>query len=87
VDPDREFLVYLGLNLAPDVCAEKLLPISFKSLAADPSRALRGGSGMGTSRYNAVQKFAYLVVIVDIVLVILSGLAIWSPFSSRCCAR
>ncbi len=29
------------------------------------------------SHYNAVQKFAYLAVIVDIVIVILSGLVVW----------
>ena len=56
----------------------KLLPISFKSLASDLVAALRGKLGHeDLAHYNAVQKFAYLVVIVDIVFVILSGLAVW----------
>jgi thiosulfate reductase cytochrome b subunit len=72
------FLVYLGLNLATGRLRRKLLPISFKSLAADLVAALRGTlAHEDLVRYNAVQKFAYLVVIVDIALVILSGLAIW----------
>jgi thiosulfate reductase cytochrome b subunit len=72
------FLVYLGLNLASGRLRLKLLPISFKSLTTDLVAALRGTLGHeDLARYNAVQKFAYLVVIVDIVLVILSGLAVW----------
>ena len=72
------FLVYLGLNLASGRLRRKLLPISFKSLASDLVAALRGKLGHeDLAHYNAVQKFAYLVVIVDIVFVILSGLAVW----------
>lgn len=72
------FLVYLGLNLASGRLHRKLLPIGFKSLATDLLAALRGTLGHDDpARYNAVQKLAYLVVIVDIVLVILSGLAVW----------
>jgi len=72
------FLVYLGLNLASGRLRRKLLPISFKSLATDLVAAL--GARLGhedLTHYNTVQKFAYLVVIVDTVLVILSGLAVW----------
>jgi len=72
------FLIYLGLNLASGRLRRKLLPISFKSLATDLVAALRGRLGHeDLTRYNAVQKFAYLVVIVDIVFLILSGLAVW----------
>jgi thiosulfate reductase cytochrome b subunit len=72
------FLVYVGLNIASGRLRRKLLPISFKSLATDLVAALRGTLGHeDLTRYNAVQKFAYLVAIVDIALVILSGLAIW----------
>ncbi|MCX4162918.1 MULTISPECIES: cytochrome b/b6 domain-containing protein [Paraburkholderia] len=72
------FLVYLGLNLASGRLRRKLLPVSPKALVTDLVAALRGTLGHeDLSRYNAVQKFAYLVVIVDIVVVILSGLAIW----------
>lgn len=72
------FLVYIGLNIASGRLRRKLLPISFKSLATDLAAALHGKLGHEDhTRYNAVQKFAYLVVMVDIALVILSGLAIW----------
>ncbi|MGE8164804.1 cytochrome b/b6 domain-containing protein [Paraburkholderia sp. NPDC080076] len=72
------FLIYVGLNIASGRLRRKLLPVSFKSLATDLVAALRGTlAHEDLTRYNAVQKFAYLVVIVDIALVILSGLAIW----------
>jgi thiosulfate reductase cytochrome b subunit len=72
------FLVYLGLNLASGRFGRKLLPLSFRSLASDTLAALRGKLAHGDlSRYNAIQKLAYLVVIADIVLLVLSGLAIW----------
>jgi Ni,Fe-hydrogenase I cytochrome b subunit len=63
------FLVYLGLNLVSGRLRRKLPPISFRSLTTDLVAALRGKLGhKDLSRYNAVQKFAYLVVIVDIAL-------------------
>lgn len=72
------FLVYVGLNIVSGRLRRKLLPVSIWSIAKDLTAALRGKlEHEDLSRYNAVQKFAYLVVIVDIALVILSGLAIW----------
>jgi len=69
------FLVYLGLNIASGRLRRKLLPLSVRSLAADTLAALRGRLGHeDLSRYNAIQKLAYLTVIVDIVM---SGLAVW----------
>ena len=72
------FLVYVGLNLASGRLRRKLLPLTFRSLAADTVAALRGRLSHGDlSVYNAIQKLAYLVVIVDIALLVLSGLAVW----------
>ena len=72
------FLVYVGLNLASGRLRRKLLPLSFKSLATDLVAALRGKLGHeDLSHYNAIQKLAYLAVIVDITLLVLSGLAVW----------
>jgi thiosulfate reductase cytochrome b subunit len=72
------FLVYVGLNLASGRLLRKLLPLSLRSLVADTVAALRGRlSHDDLSRYNAIQKLAYLAVIVDIVLLVLSGLAVW----------
>ncbi|WP_027802916.1 cytochrome b/b6 domain-containing protein [Paraburkholderia dilworthii] len=72
------FLVYVGLNIVSGRLRRKLLPVNIRSLAADLAAALRGKLGHeDLTHYNAVQKFAYLMVIVDIALVIVSGLAIW----------
>ncbi|KPD18361.1 transmembrane hydrogenase cytochrome b-type subunit [Burkholderia sp. ST111] len=72
------FLVYVGLNLASGRLRRKLLPLSVKSLTTDLVAALRGKLGHeDLSHYNAIQKLAYLVVIVDITLLVLSGLAVW----------
>jgi thiosulfate reductase cytochrome b subunit len=72
------FIVYVATNIAWGRLRKKLLPLSPRSLVADIVAALRGRLGHhDLSRYNAVQKFAYLVVIVDIALLILSGMAVW----------
>lgn len=74
------FLVYLGLGIATGRLRKKLFPLSVRAIVSDLAAALRGKLGHGDlSRYNAVQKFAYLAVIADIALVVLSGLAIWKP--------
>ncbi|WP_433695195.1 cytochrome b/b6 domain-containing protein [Paraburkholderia phenoliruptrix] len=72
------FAVYVALNLASGRFQRKLLPVSAGSLASDLLDALRGKlKHDDLARYNAVQKLVYLVVIADIALVIVSGLAIW----------
>jgi thiosulfate reductase cytochrome b subunit len=68
----------VGLNLASGRLRRKLLPLTFRSLAADIVAAVRGRLTHGDlSVYNSIQKLAYLVVIVDIALLVLSGLAVW----------
>lgn len=72
------FLVYVGLNIATGRLRRRFFPLSVRSIVTDAGAALRGKLGHADlTRYNAVQKFAYLVVIVDIVVIVLSGLAIW----------
>ncbi|MGF6645322.1 thiosulfate reductase cytochrome b subunit [Paraburkholderia sp. GAS33] len=74
------FLAYLGLGFVTGRLRKKLFPVSPRAIASDLVAALRGKLNHGDlSRYNAVQKFAYLVVIADIALVVLSGLTIWKP--------
>jgi thiosulfate reductase cytochrome b subunit len=74
------FLVYLLMNVLTGRFSRKLLPVSPRSVARDLWAALRGALGHeDLSRYNAVQKLAYLAIIVDTVVLILSGLAIWKP--------
>ena len=72
------YLVYVCLNLLSRRLWRKLLPIRLGTLCGDLVAALRGKlAHEDLARYNAVQKLAYVVVIADIAVVILSGLAIW----------
>lgn len=72
------FLVYVALNFASGRFRRRLLPPGVKPVATDFVAAVRGKLAHDDlSRYNAVQKLAYFVVIADLVLVILSGLAVW----------
>ncbi|MFL9934169.1 cytochrome b/b6 domain-containing protein [Paraburkholderia sp. RL18-103-BIB-C] len=74
------FVTYLVLGTFKGRLREKFFPIGIRAIAFDLVAALRGKLDHDDpGRYNAVQKFAYLVVIADIVLVVLSGLAIWKP--------
>ena len=72
------FLVYLVMNVVTGRFQRRFLPLSIKSLFADAFAAFRGRLGHDDlSHYNAVQKFAYLSVSIDLIIVILSGLAVW----------
>ncbi|HEY2024498.1 cytochrome b/b6 domain-containing protein, partial [Paraburkholderia sp.] len=74
------FAAYLILSVTTGRLRKKLFPLGLRAILTDLVAALRGKLGHGDlSQYNAVQRFAYLVVIADIVLVVLSGLAIWKP--------
>jgi thiosulfate reductase cytochrome b subunit len=58
----------------------RLLPISPGAILRDVSRALRGRlAHEDLSVYNAAQRAAYFVLILALVVMILSGLAIWKP--------
>jgi thiosulfate reductase cytochrome b subunit len=71
-------LVYLALNLVSGRLWRKFFPLSIAGLWHDALAALRGQlSHADPRRYNSVQRFAYLFVICDIVLLVLSGLVLW----------
>lgn len=71
-------LIYLILCLSTGRFREKLLPVSAAAFVADARAALSGKlSHDDISKYNAVQKVAYLAIIVDLIVLVLSGLAIW----------
>ncbi|CAM2153068.1 cytochrome b/b6 domain-containing protein [Paraburkholderia tropica] len=71
-------LVYLGLNLASGRLFAKFLPLSPRAVLRDLRAALAGKLSHADLReYNAVQKLAYLVAIGDLIVLVLSGLAIW----------
>lgn len=70
--------VYLAMNLATGRFAAKFLPLSFASLKRDLLAALRGRLSHADPRhYNAVQRAAYLFIVLDLAVLVLSGLVLW----------
>ena len=56
----------------------KFFPVSPRAVWRDATLALRGDlSHDDLRRYNAVQRAAYLFVIVDLLVLVLSGLVLW----------
>jgi len=71
-------LVYLLLNIVSGRLRRRFWPLSPRQIAGDLVAALRGRLAHDDlQQYNAVQKAAYLGAIVLLVLVVLSGLAVW----------
>lgn len=71
-------LVYLALNIVSGRLFAKFFPLSIEGIFRDVFGALRGKlSHADPRRYNSVQRFAYLFVMFDIVLLVLSGLVLW----------
>lgn len=71
-------LIYLIINIASGRLFKKFLPVSPKGVLHDLGAALRGRLGHADlSHYNQVQRFAYLFVILDITMMVLSGLVLW----------
>jgi thiosulfate reductase cytochrome b subunit len=73
-------LAYLVYGMVSGHFRRKLLPISPRAVMRDVLEAFRGRlSHDDLSVYNAAQRAAYLTLIVALVLLVLSGLAIWKP--------
>jgi len=71
-------LVYLAMNLFTGRFFRKFLPLSPKAVIGDLVKALTGKLGHADLRhFNAVQKLAYISVVIALIVVVLSGLAIW----------
>ncbi|MHB1248570.1 MAG: cytochrome b/b6 domain-containing protein [Polaromonas sp.] len=71
-------LLYLALNLATGRLRRKFFPLSSKALLADLLAALKGKLVHADPRhYNTVQRLAYLFVMLDSVLLVISGLVLW----------
>jgi thiosulfate reductase cytochrome b subunit len=71
-------LIYLGLNFLTGRVWKKFFPISPKELITDVLNTLKGKLAHDDlSKYNTIQKLAYLSIILDIIVLIASGLAIW----------
>jgi len=71
-------IVYLMLNLSTGRLFAKFFPLSPAGVLRDLGAALRGKLSHADPRqYNMVQRLAYVVVMVDLIVLVLSGLAIW----------
>lgn len=71
-------LIYLASNIASRRLFDKFFPLSPRALLADALAACRGNLSHGDlSHYNAIQRAAYLFVMLDSVLLVLSGLVLW----------
>ncbi len=71
-------LVYLLFNVGTRRLFNKFFPLRPRELVADMLAALKGRlSHADPAHYNAVQRAAYLFVMVDILLLVLSGLVLW----------
>ena len=56
----------------------KFFPLSVSRIWRDAMAALKGNLSHSDPRhYNSVQRFAYLFVMLDIILLVLSGLVLW----------
>ena len=71
-------LAYLALNIASGRLFVKFFPLTITGIWHDTLSALRGKlSHADPRRYNNVQRLVYLFVMVDIALLVLSGLVLW----------
>ena len=71
-------LVYLLCNAATGRLWTQFFPLSPRAFVADLRAALRGQlAHADPRRYNTVQRAAYLFVICDALLLVLSGLVLW----------
>lgn len=71
-------LLYLALNFLTGRFRRQFFPLSLKAIWADLRAALTLKlQHTDFSSYNALQKLAYLFMIFDLILLVLSGLAIW----------
>ena len=71
-------LIYLCANIVSGRLRHRFWPLTARQIASDLVAALRGHLSHDDLRqYNAVQKFAYLGAIGLLVLVVISGLAVW----------
>ncbi len=71
-------LLYLASNLGTGRLLKKFFPLSPRTLLNDLLAALKGKlAHADPQHYNMVQRVAYLFVMLDSVLLVLSGLVLW----------
>jgi thiosulfate reductase cytochrome b subunit len=73
-------LIYLGYGVASGRIRTRFFPISPREVGHDLLQALKGKLAHDDiAHYNGVQKLFYVGAIGALILVVLSGLAIWKP--------
>ena len=71
-------LLYLTLNILSGRLARKFFPVTPSGVLHDLLAALKGRLTHSDPRqYNNVQKLAYLFVMLDLIVIVLSGLVLW----------
>ncbi len=71
-------VLYLTINILSGRMRRQFFPISPRAFLRDMAAALKGKLAHADIRqYNTVQKCAYLFVVADLVLMVLSGLVLW----------
>jgi thiosulfate reductase cytochrome b subunit len=81
-------LVYLAYGIGSGHFRRKLLPITPAAIFRDVRDALRGRlAHEDLSVYNAAQRAAYVALIIALIVLVLSGLAIWKPVQLYTLAR
>jgi len=71
-------ILYLAINLVSGRLRRQFLPIPPRQVLRDLAAALRGRLSHADPRhYNSVQRLAYVFVMVDIILIVMSGLVLW----------
>jgi thiosulfate reductase cytochrome b subunit len=71
-------LIYLACNIVTGRLLRKFWPVTPRAVFADLLSALKGRlSHEDLGHYNAVQRAAYLFVILDSMLLVISGLVLW----------
>jgi thiosulfate reductase cytochrome b subunit len=72
-------LVYLGYGAASGHFRRNFLPLAAASVVRDVRAALRLRLAHESGVYNSIQRLFYVGVVAAIVVMILSGMAIWKP--------
>ncbi|WP_305806718.1 cytochrome b/b6 domain-containing protein [Stenotrophomonas sp. YIM B06876] len=71
-------LLYLTLNIVSGRLVRKFFPLTPQGVLRDMLAALKGRLSHADPRhYNNVQKLAYLFVMLDLIVIVLSGLVLW----------
>lgn len=71
-------VVYLSINLLSARFSRRFLPLTPRAVLADLQAAVRGRlSHADLHHYNALQRAAYIGIVADLALLVLSGLVLW----------